>query len=354
MSDTQQFLNALFGQKDDHEFILIWTLDGRRSAWFQDLAKAAAWVRASAGRDVYVGMALSPADHGPYLRLKIEDGERLPSSISALWSDVDLADGLPSKKLRAPNEAAARAAFFPEFPPSMLVGSGGGLHAYWLFREPWMLATDEDVKQAGELAARWIKALQRRAAIKGFQLDSVGDLPRVLRVPGTTNCKLPGQPRPVSLIELNCRRYNPSEFREFLDSISEPRVEAPPAASCTGNGNIKYNPAAEPPRLKFQLLYDVELRFRQSWNRKRKDLKDQSASSYEMALANVAVQAAWSDQEIANLLIAHRRKHSEKDLKLRDSYYATTIRKARESLARQVAAEIPGPGDPFFGGLRCK
>jgi hypothetical protein len=66
-----------------------------------------------------------------------------------------------------------------------------------------------------------------------------------------------------------------------------------------------------------------------------------------MALANLAVQAGWADQEIANLLIAHRRKFNE-DLKLRDSYYAKTIGKARaafgsnDSVIAESAAGAPG------------
>ena len=53
--------------------------------------------------------------------------------------------------------------------------------------------------------------------------------------------------------------------------------------------------------------------------------------------------AGWSDQEIANLLIAHRR-HFNEDLKLRDSYYAKTISKARAafgSVEENDIAEVP-------------
>ncbi len=54
-----------------------------------------------------------------------------------------------------------------------------------------------------------------------------------------------------------------------------------------------------------------------------------------MAMANITVQAGWSDQEIANLLIAHRRRYNE-DLKLRDSYYCTTIATARAAFSEEV------------------
>jgi len=47
------------------------------------------------------------------------------------------------------------------------------------------------------------------------------------------NGKIPGQPRPVTLVELNERRYNPSDFRELLDSIdaAAPLTKTPAATS---------------------------------------------------------------------------------------------------------------------------
>ena len=73
----------------------------------------------------------------------------------------------------------------------------------------------------------------------------------------------------------------------------------------------------------------LDSKFRQTWKKDRPDMQDQSASSYDMALANAAVRADWPDQEVVNLLIAFRRAHGF-DLKLREEYYALTIGKAKE------------------------
>lgn len=327
MDQTREFLDVLFAEKPDGEHLLIWLLDGKRSAWFTDTAPAAAFVQAHCSRDVYVGVALSPRDHGPHQRLKVEGNERPPSSIVALWSDIDISDAVHKKKNLAPTVEQAMTVLFPEFPQSVLVHSGGGLQAWWLFKEPWPLETEQEMRKAGALATRWIRAIRARAAAKGWDIDSVGDLARVLRVPGTHNCKIPGQARPVKLLQINEHRYNPSDIEEFLDLIGAEKVSTSVAQVVPGK-KLQYSSDAEPPFQRFQLLCDVEPKFKAAWDHARKDLTDTSASAYDMALADYAVQAGWGDQEIANLLIAHRRRYKE-DLKLRDSYYAKTISKAR-------------------------
>jgi len=351
-------MNALFAAKSDQEYILVWLLDGRRSAWFRDVDAAAGYVDEHSAEDVYVGVALSPADHGPHFRLKIEGGERMPSSIVGLWSDIDIANPGHKKKNLAPSAEDARTVLFPDLPPSLLVHSGGGLQAWWLFKEPWTLESEDETRRAGALATRWIRAIRARAAAKGWDIDSVGDLTRVLRVPGTTNCKIPGQPRPVRLIQIDDRRYNPSDLDEYLDLIGAARVVKRPTQIVTGEKLI-YSTDAVPPFQKFQALCDAEPKFKNSWDHHRRDMKDQSASAYDMALANIAVQAGWSDQEIANLLIAHRRRYNE-DLKLRDSYYRTTIATARAAFSEEVlngeieqlAAPEPAPARDDDGEKR--
>ena len=78
------------------------------------------------------------------------------------------------------------------------------------------------------------------------------------------------------------------------------------------------------------MLFRSNPKAKASWDRKRSDLQDQSASAYDMSLAMYAAQANWTDQEIVDLLIASRRKHGD-DLKLRLDYFERTLAKVRES-----------------------
>jgi len=96
------------------------------------------------------------------------------------------------------------------------------------------------------------------------------------------------------------------------------------------SGLFVLDPNANPPFEKFDLLCEIEPKFRASWDHKRADFDDQSCSVYDQSLANFAALTRWPDQEIANLLIAHRRKHGA-DLKLRADYFERTIRTARQA-----------------------
>lgn len=73
-------------------------------------------------------------------------------------------------------------------------------------------------------------------------------------------------------------------------------------------------------------------KFRETWERKREDVKDWSHSEYDLALASWMVTAGWAPIEIMRGLIEHRRKFGA-DLKLNRNppsyYYANTIRAAR-------------------------
>lgn len=335
MNEIRQFLGDLFEGKEDTWYVLIWQLDGKVSHWFKDLDAAARFVSEHSSESLYVGVALSRADYGPSQRLKLSGNERPPAAIVALWTDLDIADGAHAKNDRLPeDEAGARSILFPEMLPSVVIHSGGGLQAWWIFKEPWELAGDAETQRAANLSARWIRALRARAQARGWTLDGVADLTRVLRVPGTINLKIPGRPRPVRLIERNDLRYNPSDLFEYLDLIGAEEVAK--ITKSAVDGSIEYSPQAQPPLDKFQSLCENEPKFKASWEHTRRDMTDPSPSSYDMALADIAAQAGWTDQEIVNLLISHRQRYGA-ELKLRDSYYRTTLAKAK-SQPRTAAA----------------
>lgn len=82
--------------------------------------------------------------------------------------------------------------------PSVVVDSGGGIHGYWLLRDPWLLETD-DARLAAELVQRaWVQQVIGADA-------SVHDLVRILRIPGTLNFKY-DPPRPVQFLACDLDR----------------------------------------------------------------------------------------------------------------------------------------------------
>ena len=94
---------------------------------------------------------------------------------------------------------------------------------------------------------------------------------------------------------------------------------------------------AEPPSAKLTTLLTNDPQFAQTWKRERRDLPSQS--EYDLALADVAVRAGWSDAEIAALIIAHRRAGGQDVQKaLRQDYISATVAKARASLREGAEA----------------
>ena len=82
-----------------------------------------------------------------------------------------------------------------------------------------------------------------------------------------------------------------------------------------------------PPFAKYEAMREIDARFKKSCDRKRVDLKDSSPSAYDMSLASMAMNAGWSDQEVADLLVYCRVKNKE-DLKRKD-YFQRTIHNVR-------------------------
>lgn len=322
--DLTTFLAALWPDLGGHH-LLLWRLPSKRSEWVQEvtsntIARIEQWAESE---DVYAGCGLRNTNLGPTRR-----GERADVvAIPGLWIDADYSgnSGDHKKPNLPPTEADARKLLEEMgLPPSAIVHSGHGLQAWWLFREPWVFEDDADRDKAERLTKAWCDTFRAKAQARGWDADQVGDLPRVMRLPGTWNRK--GAPVQTRLLSLTEARYNPDDFEAYLSAAPLLKRTIP-----SQPWTFELHADAEPPAEKFLLLCEIDLKFRMSWAHQRTDLQDQSASSYDLSLASRALAAGWNVQEIVNLLIAHRRKHGA-DLKLDHSwangtknYYSVTL-----------------------------
>jgi hypothetical protein len=133
--------------------------------------------------------------------------------------DIDIAGEAHKKKaLPETMEQARELADSLGVDPTLSVDSGHGLQAYWLFSEPWIFTDDDEREQARQLIERFQAALRRNAEAAGWTLDATHDLARVLRLPGTINYKLKGQPTPAKLLDASGPRYS----RDALAALVEP------------------------------------------------------------------------------------------------------------------------------------
>ena len=112
-----------------------------------------------------------------------------------------------------------------------MVLTGNGAHIWWLFKELWIFASDEDRRAAAAFVSRWHTLLRDNASQRGWSYERLMDLARVLRVPGTNNCKDPANPKPVVIHSQADLRYNPSDLTEYLDEFGIPDEETEASAA---------------------------------------------------------------------------------------------------------------------------
>ena len=150
-------------------------------------------------------------------------------AITMLWCDVDTDAGSHSKP--APPHAHALATLQAlEVPPSLIVDSGGGLHAYWMLREPWTLLDARERIDAREA----VRTLQRAVSTAmGWALDDTSDLARILRVPGTVSHKY-SPPREVRAIGGTKRRHEVADLVAWAEGVCTAGEAPTPVAKADG------------------------------------------------------------------------------------------------------------------------
>ncbi len=158
----------------------------------------------------------------PKSRGSIADTLALP----ALWADIDIAGpGHAAPPVGAgdlpPDEDHARmiiaASGLPD--PTLWVHSGGGLYPLWLLSTPHTV--NGDLSDLADLSAGWQRVIGEAAADLGLYYGTgIGDLARVLRVPGTVNRKA-GLARPCRVIGGDGTRYPlPRLYGALADALA--------------------------------------------------------------------------------------------------------------------------------------
>lgn len=341
------FLEALWTAGPERGYLLVWTLDDKTSRWFQDTMAAGAAIETISTRDVYLGVGISRDNYGEKRRCTAKHILGIPG----FWADVDIASPAHRKANLAKDQAEAEE-LISKFgrKPTILVHSGHGLQPWWLFKEPWYFLDDGDRALCERHLDRWNRYMGGHARAMGIDLDATQDLARILRIPGTTNNKIKDQPIPVRLLYADGPRYTLDELMEFAPE-TEPRPTAASAAVSDAGATVVLRADAKPDFDRFETLVAVNHKFKLTWERKRRDFRDNSPSAYCFSLSQHAAQAGWTPQEIVDLLIAWRRKYGE-DLKLDrpDWYLKHNIQRALDlqglEAKRETAyEELESPDD---------
>ena len=345
-----EFLKTLWGEIPPGK-VLIWTLPDKKSRWYAHFDTITADMRFHEYEDVYTGIGLAPWEG-----MRLASNKRLRewevAAITAFWADIDVAHPVHKTAKQYPPsiERAMEAIAKLPFEATIIVDSGHGLQLWWVLKEVWLFADAEEREQARRACQWWHRLVKEIFAQFGWDVDSTFDLPRVMRLPGTWNNKNPQERKRVEVTGGSGTRYGRELFTRLVpeDFKATPMGARRNRSGGNGSGNgsgfdpgysgLVLDPEAEPSFTRMETLLKLEPKFRATWEKRRPDLNDQSASAYDMALANFAVRAKWPDQEVANLLIAFRREH-DLEPKLRENYYAVTIGKAHEPMEKQQAEE---------------
>lgn len=160
-------------------------------------------------------------------------------------ADLDIAGpGHATSKTLPPDEASAMQIVAESgLPiPTMWVHSGGGLYPWWLLENPQDIREPADLARAKDLSEKIQKILVVTGDKLGWHVGGeVGDMARMLRVPGTVNRK-EGLERPCRILEpASLDHYFFTELEtavgEIFDALPKPKApEYKPRVSTPGTG----------------------------------------------------------------------------------------------------------------------
>ena len=229
IAELVQFLDQLYGKISEHHFSYlikfkdytkIYAFDISDKTKLEAMAKKAVELSDS-GVDIW--HSVNPVNIEP------TDGkrgdEKSVSYQTAVVADIDIRSdahkGDPAKLAADFDEAKS---FLP-FTPSIIINSGYGLHAYYIFDSPIKISDDnrEEIKRRNNLL---LDVIRQRA--NGKKIDGVGDLPRILRTPGTFNYKLGKDNAPLChIVENSGLRFSFNELDEKLNALAQTQKNVP-------------------------------------------------------------------------------------------------------------------------------
>jgi hypothetical protein len=236
-AEIQRFFELLYPGVTEGYLILSWPSPTRRhpdgraalySSWHNLTTTSLARIATRAAtfsteQSVYFGVAVQHPSRqpNPFQRSQNASAYVLPG----LYFDLDLASGAHAAST-LPATDAEGLAFLQALPakPSLIVYTGGGLHAYWLFAVPVWLRTEADRTAMTQLLRQFAHTLCQAGKTHGWTLDALRDLARVLRPAGTVNHKYGTS---VEIIQTSALRYTLADF-DWLTPLPAPSVYQAP------------------------------------------------------------------------------------------------------------------------------
>lgn len=199
MDHTDFFFRTLYGCQD-FGHLMLWTKQDKKSYPIQIQRKkyiVELVHKLGQKMDVYCGIGLQRNPPPPGQR----GGSDTVSSFPGFVMDIDIQGPHHASKM-LPDSLMTVMKFLRslELKPSMIIETGGGVHAYWKFDKLYFIDTDEERRRIKEASRSFQQSIIREGQKYGWDLDNTSDLARLVRIPGTWNWKqIP--PKPVYFLE---------------------------------------------------------------------------------------------------------------------------------------------------------
>ena len=245
ITDTIKFFNLLYSKITAPHFAYLWTKQrGIFSFQINDVTQREAMAKlaielSNSGVDVW--HSVNPICVAP------SGGKRGDETVIsyqiACVVDIDIRSDAHKGDSSLLAASFDEAKSFLPFTPSLIIHSGYGLHAYYIFDSPIEVIDDnrEELKRRNHLLLDVI-----RLRSNGKKIDGVGDLPRIMRTPGTFNYKLSKDHAPICHIcEDSGLRFAPTDLDAKLNALiqaqtpkAQPITITPPKSAQTFNDDF--------------------------------------------------------------------------------------------------------------------
>ena len=231
IAEAKKFFDVLYGHVTGDYFAHVSTLPFTKFAFFKVSDEEARTQMAEAAIRLDAQLDAQKM-HGVYVSVNLQSsvpekgrGKKDAYTLQvATVTDIDAVGGAHVNHVD--KKTGKNIVYLPDFDTakslipfqlSMLVNTGyGGLQGYAIYDEPIVITADNHdcLEKRGE---DFIDCIRSRAGIYVNAVDNVQDIPRLLRVPGTRNCKVETDNAPMCrLVEANDVRFSPEKLDEKI------------------------------------------------------------------------------------------------------------------------------------------
>jgi len=321
--------------------VLVWLRSGHgnESRFFKTTKEAGQFcAKVKKKHDVYFGHGLRKAGFVENRKSQKDRGKKVSvGAIPGFVMDIDIKNDKTAKNYFVDRKGVMKRLTELENTPTMVVETGGGFHAYWLFHELWRFSGTGDREAAERMALGWQRNVMKGT---GYEADSTFTVDRVWRVAGSVNHKYD----PASLVEIihhdDFNRYDPDN--DFGIHQIHPDLMRKQRREDSGGQVLLVDPdpKAELPEVAVN-AFKTSFEFCSTFHHKRKlPSGDTSNSGFDAAIAAFGAGATWSNQEIVDTMVVHRRQFAG-NLKIGTGYYERTLRFIRgDEEVREIPRDV--------------